>query len=108
MISYHSLDEVIRHINDHEKPLALYLFTKDKQVKTKIINQVSFGGGCINDTLMHFVNHNLMFGGVGYSGMGGYHGYHTFLTLSNTKSILDKATWIDLNVRYHPFNEKKI
>lgn len=107
MISYHSLDEVIRHINDHEKPLALYLFTKDKQVKTKIINQVSFGGGCINDTLMHFVNHNLMFGGVGYSGMGGYHGYHTFLTLSNTKSILDKATWIDLNVRYHPFNEKK-
>lgn len=107
LITYSNIDEVINLIKEKDKPLALYLFTKDKNIKNKVLYDLSFGGGVINDTLMHFANHNLSFGGVGYSGMGKYHGHNSFKLFSNEKSILDKATWTDLKIRYHPYTEKK-
>lgn len=107
MITYDSLDEVIDYVTNHEKSLALYLFTRDKEVETKILNSCSFGGGCINDTIIHLATSRLGFGGVGGSGMGNYHGKRSFTTFSHEKSIVKKANWIDLPFRYHPYTKSK-
>ena len=108
LITYQTMDEVIQVLQRKDKPLALYLFTNQTEVKEKILSHLSFGGGTINDTLMHFVNHHMGFGGVGYSGMGSYHGHQSFLTFSHAKSILDRSTKVDIEMRYHPFTELKV
>lgn len=107
VITYYDLDDAIAKINAGEKPLALYLFSRRAAVQEKILEKVSFGGGCINDTVVHLSNHHLPFGGVGHSGMGGYHGKHSFDTFSHEKSILKKGNWLDIKARYAPFTDKK-
>lgn len=108
MMTYSNLDTVIADIKSHDKPLALYLFSKNPSSQDKILSQVSFGGGCINDTLMHIANHNLPFGGVGASGMGAYHGESSFYTFSHAKSVLKRGTWVDVPVRYPPYTDRKL
>ncbi len=103
---YDNLNEVIAEVRSRPKPLALYLFTEDDTVEERIMNTLSFGGGCINDTLSHVVPHDLPFGGVGQSGHGNYHGKAGFLTLSHTKSILKKSTKLDIKVAFPPYKGK--
>ncbi len=91
-----------------EKPLALYLFTKRKPVEQRFLQYVSFGGGCVNDTLMHIAEGELPFGGVGNSGMGQYHGKYGFETFTHVKGVLKKGTWMDLPVRYPPYGSKLV
>ena len=93
-------------ISKYEKPLSLYVFTEDKKFAQKIIKQYSFGGGCINDTVVHFSNKRLPFGGVGHSGIGAYHGRLSFDTFSHKKAIVKKANWLDLPIRYAPYKDK--
>lgn len=107
IIEYENIDELISKISLKEKPLALYLFTKDNSLVKKIINKISFGGGCINDTIMHLTNRNLPFGGVGFSGMGSYHGKKSFETFSHSKSILIKGKY-EIDMKYPPYDEKKL
>lgn len=107
VLKFTDINETISTIKSHPKPLALYLFTKDKALKKKVVREVPFGGGCVNDTIIHLATHHMGFGGVGESGMGAYHGKLSFDTFTHYKSIVDKKTWIDLPVRYAPFTEKK-
>lgn len=100
VLEYDQLPEVIEGIGNHPNPLALYLFTKDKQVQEEVLNAVSFGGGCINDTIYHIVSPYLPFGGVGTSGSGAYHGKASFDTFSHQKSILKQTTKFDIPFRY--------
>jgi len=96
IIPYSDLDEIICRINDRPKPLSLYMFVNDKIIRRKIIKETSFGGGAVNNTIMHIVSHYLPFGGVGPSGMGSYHGKYSFNTFSHTKSILRSYNRADL------------
>jgi len=100
LLTYDELDETIHAINKQEKPLALYLFTTDQRVQKQITESVSFGGGCINDTMMHIATPYLPFGGVGASGLGSYHGEYSFRTFSHYKSILKQTNRFDLSFRY--------
>lgn len=106
ILEYEELNEVIDIVNSHPKPLALYFFSNDKENAEKIINGISFGGGCINDTIMHLSSPYLPFGGVGTSGMGSYHGKKSFDTFTHYKSILEKSNIIDPNFRYPPYGNK--
>lgn len=111
ILTYHSLDEVIDQVNSMPHPLALYLFTQDKQNAKKVTSRCGFGGGCINDTIIHLATSEMGFGGFGESGMGSYHGKDGFRTFSHYKSIVDKKIWMDLPMRYQPYkklNEKLI
>lgn len=103
VIPYRQLDEVIEFISDRPHPLALYLFTASKEVERLVMKHLTFGGGCVNDVIMHLTNPNLPFGGVGESGMGAYHGRYSFETFSHAKSILRNTTAFDLPVRYPNF-----
>ena len=103
VITYTSLDETIKLLKGKAKPLALYLFTSDKAVGKKVLKSLSFGGGCINDTIIHMATSEMGFGGVGSSGMGAYHGRWSFDSFSNTKGIVNKKTWLDLPMRYRPY-----
>ena len=103
IIPYDDLEEVIRFITHREKPLALYLFTRRRRTKERIFATCSFGGGCVNDTIIHLASHHMGFGGVGQSGMGSYHGKRSFDTFSHQKSVVKKSTWMDLPVRYAPY-----
>lgn len=107
ILSYQNIDEAIAYINEHEKPLALYLFTTSNDTEKKILSSCSFGGGCINDTIIHLLSNHLPFGGVGMSGMGSYHGKKSFDTFTHYRSIVKKANWIDLPFRYHPYTKTK-
>lgn len=107
ILTYTSLKEVVTIINNHPKPLALYLFTKDKKIENYILKHTSFGGGCINDTIVHLATPYMGFGGVGESGMGQYHGKWSLDTFSHKKSILKKANWLDLPMRYYPYRKYK-
>lgn len=107
IITYKNLAAAVAEIKKREKPLALYLFTKDKSIEKKILMELSFGGGCVNDTIVHLATNYLPFGGVGNSGMGKYHGKESFKIFSNAKSILKKSYKLDLNLRYHPYSETK-
>jgi aldehyde dehydrogenase (NAD+) len=100
VIEYSSLSEVIENIRDHPKPLSLYLFSESTAVQEEILNSISFGGGCINDTVYHFVSPYLPFGGVGNSGIGAYHGKGSFDTFSHGKSVLKQTTLFDIPFRY--------
>lgn len=108
IISYSNLDDAIREIKKLPKPLSCYLFTKESEVKRKITRELSFGGGAINDTIMHITNSSLPFGGVGSSGIGSYHGKAGFDAFTHYKSVLDKGTWFDPDFKYPPYTEKKI
>ncbi len=108
VLEYDDLDAIIAKIKERPKPLACYVFTKDKMVKQKILNQISFGGGAVNDTVMHITNSHMGFGGVGDSGIGAYHGEHGFRAFSHYKGILDKPTWIEPNLKYHPHTKSKL
>lgn len=96
VLPYSDLDDAIRRINERPKPLALYMFVNDKAVRRKIIRETSFGGGAVNNTIMHIVSHHLPFGGVGQSGLGRYHGKYSFETFSHTKSILRSYNRTDI------------
>ena len=107
VIAYDSIDEAIAFINEREHPLALYLFSEDKATQNRFLHAVPFGGGCINDTIIHLATSRMGFGGVGQSGMGSYHGKRSFDTFSHEKSIVQKSTWMDLPVRYMPYSTIK-
>lgn len=98
--------EIEAIISKYEKPLALYVFTENTSFSKKIIQKYSFGGGCINDTMIHFANKRLPFGGVGHSGIGAYHGSLGFDTFSHKKSMIKKANWLDVQLRYAPYKDK--
>ena len=106
ILTFDTIDEVVTNIRIMEHPLALYIFTEDKSVAEYVISAVGFGGGCINDTLIHLATSEMPFGGFGESGMGCYHGKSGFDTFTHYKSIVDKKTWIDLPVRYQPYKDK--
>lgn len=108
VLSFDSVEEAIKKIKTLSKPLSCYVFTKNKAVKNKILNEISFGGGAINDAVMHFTEQSLPFGGVGNSGIGNYHGKYGFDTFSHFKSILQKPFWIELNLKYAPYSAKKL
>ena len=103
LITYDNLDEAECFIREREKPLALYVFTKRKDVENRFLKYVSFGGGCVNDTIMHLATSSMGFGGVGSSGMGSYHGKKSFETFSHEKSVLKKYCWVDMPMRYQPY-----
>ena len=108
IIPFESIAEAKEIVLSKSKPLALYLFTKSADVEKDILSGISFGGGCVNDTIIHLSNPNLPFGGVGNSGMGRYHGKYGFETFSHKKSILKKSCLIDLSFRYPPYTEKNL
>jgi aldehyde dehydrogenase (NAD+) len=106
IISYKEESEFEKIISKYEKPLALYVFSNNIKWAKNIVKKYAFGGGCINDTVIHFSNKRLPFGGVGHSGVGAYHGQLSFETFSHKKSIVNKSTWLDLPMRYAPYREK--
>ena len=106
ILTYEIDAEIDTILSRFEKPLALYVFTKNDAFSKNIIQKYSFGGGCINDTLVHFSNKRLPFGGVGHSGIGAYHGSLSFDLFSHKKSIVKKANWLDLQIRYAPYKNK--
>ena len=106
ILTYTDDTEIDNIISNYEKPLSLYIFSKDKGFTNKILSRYSFGGGAVNDPLIHFGNHRLPFGGVGASGIGAYHGKHGFNTFSHHKSVSKRGTWFDPPVRYAPYNGK--
>ena len=105
ILTFENIEEVIDLLNAKPKPLALYLFSNDKQTVKQITSRVRYGGGCINDTIVHLAITEMPFGGVGESGMGEYHGEQGFKTFTHTKSIVDKKNWIDFPVRYSPYRK---
>ena len=106
ILTYSNEEDIDKVISNYDKPLSLYVFSKNKAFTNKIISRYSFGGGAINDHLIHFGNHRLPFGGVGASGIGAYHGKHGFDTFSHHKSISKRGTWFDPPVRYAPYKGK--
>ena len=108
ILTYKNLDEAIQKVIEGEKPLSAYIFTNNAKEQTKILEKLSFGGGCINDTLMHISNHHLPFGGVGNSGLGNYHGKFGFDAFSHQKAILDKSIYLEPELKYPPYTEGKL
>lgn len=106
IVSYATEQEIHDYIQSYEKPLALYVFSNHVHFIDRIIDKHSFGGGTVNDTIVHFANHRIPFGGVGHSGTGAYHGKHSFDTFSFTKGISTRYNWLDLPVRYAPYRDK--
>ena len=107
VLTFRDLQEPVRYINAHEKPLALYYFGKSSNAES-VISKTSSGGGCINDTIIHIANHRVPFGGVGNSGMNKYHGFSSFLAFSNQRGIAESPTWLDIPFRYPPFRNFKM
>lgn len=105
ILTFDTLDEAIRNIQSMPHPLALYIFSNDRKAVGKVTSQCGFGGGCVNDTVIHLATCEMGFGGFGESGMGAYHGKDGFRTFSHEKSIVDKKTWIDLPMRYQPYRK---
>ena len=105
VLTFDSLDEAIRNLQTMPHPLALYLFTSDRTLAKKVTSSCGFGGGCINDTIIHLATSEMGFGGFGASGMGAYHGKDGFDTFTHYKSIVDKKTWLDLPMRYQPYRK---
>ena len=105
VMTYENVDEAIDKINDRDTPLALYVFAKDKKVIQRFTTECDFGGGCINDCIIHIATDKMGFGGMGESGMGAYHGKTGFDTFTHYKSIVDKKLWIDLPIRYQPYQK---
>ncbi len=108
VLTFDCIEELIQKLQERAKPLALYLFTKSKANVQTITERVAFGGGCINDTIIHLATSEMGFGGVGESGMGAYHGKVGFDTFSHIKSIVDKKLWLDLPMRYRPYKKRNL
>lgn len=106
VIGFNNYDEAKALVNRNPNPLAFYLFTNNSKTEEKWIRDVSFGGGCVNNTAWHFANHHLPFGGVGNSGIGSYHGKSSFETFTRPKSIMKTPTWFDPSLKYPPFKGK--
>lgn len=106
ILTFDDFDAVIDELKTKDKPLALYLFTGNKKHARRVTAELSYGGGCINDVVIHLATSEMGFGGVGESGMGSYHGRDGFDTFSHFKSIVDKKTWLDLPMRYQPYKSK--
>jgi aldehyde dehydrogenase (NAD+) len=106
LVPYDTFEQALAFVQKREHPLALYCFTNNKEHQKQILRSLSFGGGCINDVVMHLSNSALPFGGVGNSGMGAYHGKEGFKTFSHTKSILESKTWLEIKLRYAPYRGK--
>ena len=103
VIAYDTLDEAIDLVRGRSTPLALYLFSQDGATQRRVMREVPFGGGCVNDTIMHLATSHMGFGGMGASGMGSYHGRKSFETFTHEKSVLKKATFLDVPLRYQPY-----
>ena len=106
ILTFDNFDDVVDELKSKDKPLALYLFTSDKKHIKRVTTELSYGGGCINDVIIHLATSEMGFGGVGESGMGSYHGKEGFDAFSHYKSIVDKKTWLDLPMRYQPYKSK--
>ncbi|WP_166925753.1 aldehyde dehydrogenase [Flavobacterium poyangense] len=106
ILTYETEEDIKNVISRYEKPLAFYVFSDNKSFARKLITTYSFGGGCINDTVVHFSNKRLPFGGVGHSGIGAYHGQLSFDIFSHHKGVVKKANWLDLPMRYAPYKDK--
>lgn len=108
IIVYKSKSEIFEIIDKNKNPLALYLFTDDSSFEKEIIEKVSFGGGCVNDTIIHCTSEGLPFGGIGMSGLGNYHGKASFDAFSHKKSVVKSKKFADISMKYPPFNKKKL
>ena len=106
VLTFDNFDSLVEDLKGKDKPLALYIFSSDKKHIKRVTTELSYGGGCINDVVIHLATSEMSFGGVGESGMGGYHGKDGFEAFSHYKSIVDKKTWMDLPMRYQPFKSK--
>ena len=106
ILTFDSFDCVINDLKGKDKPLALYLFTSDKKQIKRVNLELSYGGGCMNDVIIHLATSEMGFGGIGESGMGAYHGKVGFLAFSHKKSVVDKKTWLDLPMRYQPYKSR--
>ncbi len=107
VLSYKTENDLIDLLKKEPDPLALYIFTENRYFKEKLLRYVQYGGGCVNDTLVHLSNNSLPFGGVGQSGIGNYHGKYGFETFSHIKGIVQKGRWPDISARYGPYTDKK-
>ena len=105
VLTYEKLGEAIDFVNSRPKPLALYFFSGDRSAQKVVMDRCSFGGGCINDVIMHLASSRMPFGGVGASGMGSYHGKKSFETFSHTRSIMKNTELIDVPLRYMPYDD---
>lgn len=105
VITYNNMEEAINFIEERPHPLALYIFSNDKKIQNYFTEKLAFGGGCINDTILHLATSRMGFGGVGNSGVGSYHGIKSFQTFTHEKSILRKYNWIDMPMRYQPYSK---
>ena len=108
VIAFTDLDTMIKEVKKRSKPLACYIYSSNKKVINKLLSEISFGGGAINDSMMHLSNSELPFGGVGFSGMGNYHGEAGINAFSHYKSILHKSFWYESNIKYPPYSDFKI
>lgn len=106
ILTFDSFEQVMDDLKEKDKPLALYIFSSDKTHIERVTTELSYGGGCVNDVVIHLATSEMGFGGVGESGMGSYHGKVGFDAFSHTKSIVDKKTWMDLPMRYQPYTNK--
>ena len=105
ILTFDDFDKLVDELKDKDKPLALYLFSSNKKHIERVTKELSYGGGCINDVVVHLATSEMGFGGVGESGMGSYHGKAGFEAFSHYKSVMDKKTWLDLPMRYQPYNK---
>lgn len=108
VLTFDKIEQAEDFIRERPHPLAIYLFTSNKKIEKHFLKSISFGGGCINDTVIHLATSELGFGGVGNSGMGSYHGKKSFETFSHEKSIVKKYVWLDVPVRYQPYTNLKL
>ena len=106
ILTFDDFDSLMTELKGRDKPLALYIFSGDRERIRRVTTELSYGGGCVNDVIIHLATSEMGFGGVGESGMGGYHGKAGFDAFSHEKSIVDKKTWMDLPMRYQPFGSK--
>ena len=106
VLTFEDFDDLLTELKQKEKPLALYLFSSNRKHIQRVTTELSYGGGCINDVVIHLATSEMGFGGVGESGMGSYHGKAGFDAFSHYKSIVDKKTWLDLPMRYQPYQSK--
>ena len=108
ILTYDSINEAVNNIHAMPHPLALYIFAGDTHVAENVIARIGFGGGCINDTLIHLATSEMPVGGFGESGMGSYHGKQTFYTFTHQRSVFRQSTKVDVPLRYPPYGEKKL
>ncbi|NRW46097.1 acyl-CoA reductase-like NAD-dependent aldehyde dehydrogenase [Clostridium beijerinckii] len=108
IIEFVNFDDVVMKIKSMPKPLALYIFTNNKKIQERVIEEIPSGGVCINDTLNHLANSNLPFGGVGNAGIGAYHGEESFKTFSHRKSVLNKGAKINIKMLFPPYSAKNM